>query len=75
MTKKIIKPGRGRPAGRIQDTQLQMRASAEFLKSIDDWRDKQPDNPPRAEAVRRLIERGLAAETLGKSIKPPRKRS
>jgi len=46
---------------RIQDTQLQMRASAEFLKSIDDWRDKQPDSPPRAEAVRRLVELGLAA--------------
>ena len=61
MTKKNIKPGRGRPAGRIQDTQLQMRASAEFLKSIDDWRDKQPDSPPRAEAVRRLVELGLAA--------------
>jgi hypothetical protein len=60
MTKKA-KPGRGRPAGRIQDTQLQMRASAEFLKRIDDWRDQQPDNPPRSEGIRRLIEAGLVA--------------
>ena len=55
------KSTRGRPAGRVQNTQLQMRASPEFLKSIDDWREKQPDSPPRSEAVRLLVERGLEA--------------
>jgi hypothetical protein len=57
MTKKAK---RGRPPGRIQNTQLQMRASPEFLKSIDDWREKQPDSPPRSEAVRLLVEFALA---------------
>jgi hypothetical protein len=49
----------GRPAGRIQNTQLQMRASPEFIRAIDEWREEQPDQPPRSVAVRRLIERGL----------------
>ena len=60
MTKKPEpKRKQGRPAGRIQATQLQMRASAEFIQAIDDWREEQPDRPPRSVAVRRLIERGL----------------
>jgi len=50
-----------------------MRVSAEFLQTIDDWRDKQPDNPPRAEAIRRLVQRGLAAEA--DTGKPRQKRS
>jgi hypothetical protein len=38
-----------------------MRATAEFLKSIDKWRSKQGDKPSRAEAIRRLVELGLKA--------------
>jgi hypothetical protein len=56
------KRGRGRPAGRTHDQQMQMRVSAEFLQTIDDWRSKQPDNPPRAEAIRRMV--NLAAEAV-----------
>jgi hypothetical protein len=37
-----------------------MRVSKEFLKSVDKWRAKQPDLPSRAEAIRRLVEMGLA---------------
>ena len=44
------------------DQTFQMRASAEFLKSVDDWRRKQPDLPSRAEAIRRLVESALKAE-------------
>ena len=30
-----------------------------FLKAVDKWRDKQEDEPSRAEAIRRLVELGL----------------
>ena len=49
----------GRPPGKIQDRILQMRASEEFLSKIDAWREKQEDQPSRAEAIRRLVELGL----------------
>ena len=42
-----------------KDQLFQMRVSAEFLKTIDDWRGGQTDQPPRAEAIRRLVERGM----------------
>jgi hypothetical protein len=32
-----------------------------WLATIDDWRRNQPDIPSRAEAVRRLVEKGLKA--------------
>jgi hypothetical protein len=38
-----------------------MRASPEFLKSVDKWRATQEDKPSRAEAIRRLVELGLKA--------------
>jgi metal-responsive CopG/Arc/MetJ family transcriptional regulator len=43
----------------IHDRPFQMRASAEFLAKVDDWRRKQPDLPSRAEAIRRLVEIAL----------------
>jgi hypothetical protein len=46
-----------------------MRASKEFLDRLDDWRRKQPDLPSRAEAIRRLIARALAAEPKAKGRK------
>ncbi len=62
MAKKLVSKRKlGRPAGRVQVTQMQMRATPEFLKAIDDWRNKQPDRPPRAVAIRRLIESALKA--------------
>jgi hypothetical protein len=36
-----------------------MRVNDEWLKALDDWRRQQPDIPSRAEAVRRLVEKGL----------------
>jgi hypothetical protein len=42
-----------------KDATLQMRVSKAFLKSIDDWRRRQPDLPSRAAAIRRLVELGL----------------
>lgn len=39
-----------------------MRASADWLKALDDWRRKQVDLPTRAEAIRRLVALGLAKD-------------
>jgi len=47
----------------IHDKVFQMRATDEFLRRVDDWRRQQPELPSRAEAIRRLIEAGLRAET------------
>jgi hypothetical protein len=52
---------RGRPLGQTQDRPLQMRVSDAFIKAVDDWRRIQPDLPSRTEAIRRLVELGLAA--------------
>lgn len=39
---------------------FEMRMEEDILASIDQWRSEQDDVPTRTEAVRRLIERGLA---------------
>lgn len=38
---------------------FEMRLEEELLDQVDRWRAKQPDVPARAEAMRRLVERGL----------------
>jgi hypothetical protein len=43
----------------INDKTFQMRASEDWLRKLDDWRRKQPDIPARAEAIRRLVEKGI----------------
>ncbi len=43
-------------------TRFELRLPPELGDEIDEWRRRQPDLPPRAEAARRLIERGLQAE-------------
>jgi hypothetical protein len=45
----------GRPPGRIQGRLFQMRVSDAFLGALDGWRSRQPDDPSRAEAIRRLV--------------------
>ena len=42
-----------------KDRTFQMRASDDWLRKVDDWRRVQPDIPARAEAIRRLVEKGL----------------
>jgi hypothetical protein len=41
---------------------FQMRVRKSFLDRIDAWRREQDDIPPRAEAIRRLVEKGLEAD-------------
>jgi len=51
---------------------LEIRLGGSFLKTVDQWRRKQKDLPSRAEAIRRLVERGLAnqpARQLNKGAK------
>ena len=36
-----------------------MRVPPDLLQRIDAWRREQPDQPPRAEAIRRLLDAAL----------------
>jgi len=42
-----------------QSERFQMRVSPSFLRTIDEWRRKQPDLPSRAEAIRRLVDQAV----------------
>jgi hypothetical protein len=45
----------------MTDTErLELQMPKEFADAVDVWRLKQPDIPPRAEAIRRLVEAALA---------------
>jgi hypothetical protein len=63
-TKKTVVPKKRR--GRLftgvdnRDPVTAIRLSPEFRASIDAWAAQQDDKPPRSEAIRRLVERGLA---------------
>ena len=46
----------GRP--KTMDTRINLSVSDEFILMVDEWRRHQPDIPPRAEAIRRLVEMG-----------------
>ena len=48
----------------------QVRLAPVILKTIDDWRGKQPDLPDRAEAIRRLVELGLSTSSPARSRSP-----
>jgi hypothetical protein len=53
---------------------FELRLEPKMIKRIDDWRRQQSDLPPRAEAMRRLVELGLPAahpaRRRGKKIGP-----
>ncbi len=58
--KVLQKKARGRPAtGR--DPVTAIRLSQEMRDAVDGWAAKQEDGPGRSEAIRRLVEIGLAA--------------
>jgi hypothetical protein len=55
----VLPKKRGRPAtGR--DPVTAIRLSPQMRTTIDSWASKQEDKPPRSEAIRRLVEIGLA---------------
>lgn len=45
---------------------FEMRIETELLERLDNWREGEEDKPSRAEAVRRLMEAGLAHDTRGR---------
>jgi hypothetical protein len=53
---------------------LEMRLGRSFLKTVDEWRRKQKDLPSRAEAIRRLVERGLANQPPARQLSKGAKR-
>ena len=47
-----------------------IRLSEDLRDSVDRWAARQPDKPGRSEAMRRLIERGLAASSSSRPHSP-----
>jgi hypothetical protein len=55
----------------VDDKRFEMRVSAELLAAIDAWAHAQPDRPPRATAVKRLIAIGIEKTAAGKGKAKP----
>jgi metal-responsive CopG/Arc/MetJ family transcriptional regulator len=65
----IPKPKGGRAAtGR--DPVRAIRLSDEFLARVDSWAAEQEDQPGRSEAIRRLVEIGLASGKRSAKLEP-----
>jgi hypothetical protein len=58
--KSVVRKKRGRPATG-QDPVTAIRLSSELRKNVDAWAASQIDDPGRSEAIRRLVELGLAS--------------
>src|SRR5260370_25242062 len=65
----VVQKKRGRPKTRKgeYDPVTAIRLSRDFRARMDAWAARQDDKPERSEAIRRLVERGLAGEPIGKS--------
>ena len=59
----VPKKRRGRPFTGVdnRDPVTAIRLSSEFRAAVDAWAKSQDDKPPRSEAIRRLVQLGLAA--------------
>ena len=56
------------------DQRVPVPMNAELVKAIDEWRRHQPDLPNRAEAIRRLVQLGIA-KTEAAATPPPARRN
>jgi hypothetical protein len=65
----LPKPNKGGRPATGRDPVRTMRLSDEFIKKVDGWAGKQEDQPGRTEAIRRLVELGLKAQTPTKLIR------
>jgi hypothetical protein len=65
-SKNVVRKKRGRPPTG-QDPVTAIRLSSELREDVDAWAARQIDKPGRSEAIRRLVELGLAGA-------PPMKR-
>lgn len=52
----------------LKTERFEMRLDEEIISRVDKWRSEQPDIPSRAEAMRRLVETGLA-ERRGDAVR------
>ena len=41
---------------------FEMKAPTDWFDRLDNWRRTQPDLPTRAEAIRRLVDKGISAD-------------
>jgi hypothetical protein len=69
--KVILKKKPGRPATG-NDPVRAIRLSDEFLAKVDSWAARQPNEPGRSEAIRRLVELGLTIKIKAKQPAPAR---
>lgn len=44
----------------MSETTLSVTLNHDTIRQIDEWRERQPDHPPQAEAIRRLLTRKLS---------------
>ena len=61
-----------RPNHHLTDQRRHLTMPRDLDARVEAWRCHQPDAPPRAEAIRRLIERGLAAVPMERTPAPER---
>ena len=64
------KKKRGRPKTTGLGVQIGMRWKVAELAAIDAWRERQSGHPPRAEAIRRLVEQALGGKDDRKRGRP-----
>jgi len=50
---------------------FEMRASRQWIASVDNWRRAQPDLPSRGEAIRRLVELGIGRGVSASPVAKP----
>jgi hypothetical protein len=53
-------------------TLIGVRLQANILARIDEWRKSQPDLPTRPEAIRQLVEKGLAPPAQPRGKRAPK---
>lgn len=51
----------------MPNERFEMRIESELLERLDNWRSGEDDSPSRAEAIRRLVEAGLAHDNKGRA--------
>jgi hypothetical protein len=57
----------------VQGKRVEIRLNAALVAAVDEWRRRQPDLPPRAEAVVRLVEMSLETAAKRKPKPEPKK--
>jgi hypothetical protein len=72
-TKNVVRKRPGRPATG-QDPVTAIRLSPELREKVDVWAEKQPDQPKRSEAIRRLVELGLKGKMPARPVSKPGRR-